>query len=298
MPCYHPLDAWRAPEFGKNGKLAITFRRKEGLDNIKLQLPCGRCTGCMLEKSRQWAVRCMHEAKRSSDNSFVTLTYDDDHLPANGSLVPRDHVLFMKRVRKWCSPKRVRFFNCGEYGSSTLRPHFHTLLFGVDFSDRVRLKRSSSGAYLYTSKLLDGLWSKGACFVGDVSFDSAGYVARYALKKVTGPKAAEHYCGRVPEYATMSRRPGLGLYHALEFMPEWYQRGYLVVNGSKCGFPRYYDDKARKLWPDFVQAVKIGRRREAADSPDNSGVRLSAREAVKEAAIVMLTRSYEDGNDS
>ena len=163
-------------------------------------------------------MRCVHEAKFHDVSCFVTLTYDDEHLPVGGTLVYRHFQLFMKRLRK--SFPKARFFMCGEYGDNTSRPHYHAVLFGVDFRDRVPHARSGSGEVVYASALLSRLWQLGFASVGDFTFESAAYVARYVLKKVTGDLAAEHYrsvdlatgeiVDRVPEFCHMSLKPGIG----------------------------------------------------------------------------------------
>ncbi|QXP08636.1 MAG: replication initiator protein [Arizlama microvirus] len=306
MPCYHPLPAWYSNEETVNGKTAISFRPVSGVrERERLELPCGRCIGCRLERAREWAMRCVHESKLYDDNCFITLTYSDDKLPMipgpfsdrdYPSLRPRDFVLFMKRLRKSLEPKTIRFFHCGEYGDQTLRPHHHALIFNHDFRDRVFVKNSKSGSRLYSSRILDDLWGNGNCWVGDVSFASAGYIARYTLKKVHGDnlQSHEHYYGRVPEYGTMSRRPGIGHAWAMRYMDAWYRDDVVIVNGAKSKPPRYYDNLCEKERPALLARAKRVRREQAASSPDNSGARLLVREVVKAAAIEQLTRSSED----
>lgn len=190
MPCYHPLR----------------LESERGLVRV---VPCGQCIGCRLERSRQWAVRLVHESKLHEKSCFVTLTYAPEHLPPGGTLVPEDLRLFIKRVRHWALPGRVRFFACGEYGDALGRPHYHALLFGVWFSEGALLGGEGAASY-WRSDQLSGLWSKGHASFGRVTFESAAYVARYVLKKVTGAGAPAHYGDRVPEFVRMSRRPGIG----------------------------------------------------------------------------------------
>jgi hypothetical protein len=118
-----------------DGSVKFVSRNKKGVDGT-LELPCGQCIGCRLERSRQWAMRCLHESSLYDRNAFVTLTYDDEHLPPGGSLNYPDFQRFMKRLRK-NSKSPIRFYMGGEYGESTLRPHFHVCLFGYDFPDKV-----------------------------------------------------------------------------------------------------------------------------------------------------------------
>ena len=115
MVCLSPLEAWYSKELNVTGKRSLVFDKREALTGIPVKIPCGQCIGCRLQKSLDWAVRCVHEKSLHEESSFVTLTYDDEHLPANGSLVYRDFQLFMKRYRK-ITGSGVRFLMCGEYG--------------------------------------------------------------------------------------------------------------------------------------------------------------------------------------
>lgn len=200
MPCYGPLTAYRPAEGAPDKRLV--FRKDKSLTGVAIKVPCGKCSGCKLEHSRQWAVRCMHEKRMWNASSFLTLTYDNKHLPNGATLVLSDLQNFMKRYRNHAGDG-VRFFACGEYGEKSLRPHYHILLLNRDIDDR-RFYKMSGENRLYTSVVLDEIWSKGNVIVGDVTFESAAYVARYCMKKITGDKAAAHYGGRLPEFITMS----------------------------------------------------------------------------------------------
>ena len=159
------------------------------------KLPCGQCVGCRLERSRQWAIRCMHEAQMHEDNCFITLTFNPESLDDRSnpwSLDVRDFQLFMKRLRKKYGAG-IRFYHCGEYGELNKRPHYHACIFGFDFPDKRLWKVTNSGHRLYISESLDELWPFGFCTIGNVTFESAAYVARYIMKKVNGDAAADHY---------------------------------------------------------------------------------------------------------
>ena len=168
---------------------------------------CGQCVGCRLERSRQWAIRCVHESQMHEQNCFITLTYSDEFLPENGSLQLKHFQDFMKRLRFHVGGG-IRFFHCGEYGEENGRPHHHAIIFNHDFADK-KVWKTNNGVVLYRSKILEELWPYGFATVGCVSFESAAYVARYITKKVNGDMADSHYLGREPEYITMSRRPGV-----------------------------------------------------------------------------------------
>lgn len=212
MACYRYLKAYRAP----GG--AIVFDSKKGYSDRPLELPCGQCIGCRVERSRQWAIRCVHEAQFHDRNSFITLTYDSVNVPADGGLHVKHWQNFAKRLRHKLGP--FRFFMCGEYGDKNKRPHFHACIFGLDFSaDRVFL-RDSAGGRLYVSPTLESVWGMGQTVLGDVSYESAAYVARYVVGKLTGDKAEIEYCRVEPAtgeswmvrapFTCMSRRPGIG----------------------------------------------------------------------------------------
>ena len=147
MTCYHPLTAYWA--ISKNGDRSITFDiNKSCGSGAVIKLPCGQCVGCRLERSRQWAVRCMHEASLYKRNCFITLTYSNEYLPPNMSLVKSDFQKFMKRLRKRCGSS-VRYYYCGEYGENFGRPHYHAILFGFDFKDKVYWRQNTNGDRCY-----------------------------------------------------------------------------------------------------------------------------------------------------
>lgn len=289
MPCYHPLPAWRSRVWERGKKRGITFRLADGYKDKVLQLPCGKCIGCQLERSRLWAMRCMHEAMGHAENWFATLTYAE--VPPGGSLRPDDFVKFMKRLR--IKHEGVRFFQCGEYGEALQRPHHHAILFNVSFSD-IRWYKGSGAEALYRSEELERLWSHGQVMLGSVTFESAGYVARYSLKKVTGPGADAHYCGRVPEYLTMSRRPGIGRAFIDTYRAQVYRMDSVVVRGRQCKPGRYYDSVQERAAPSVLEKVKMRRRVAAALDSENSGSRLLVREAVREGAVKFLKRGLEE----
>lgn len=240
-------------------------------------------------------MRCMHEASLWEYNCFITLTYDDEHLPPSGSLVPEDYVLFMKRLRKRYG-NGIRFFHCGEYGAKLQRPHHHAILFNLDFGDTQRVCSGVGGtSRLYQSAELSELWGKGFCTIGAATFQSAGYIARYSLKKVVDKNSAEFYKGRVREYLTMSRRPGIGAGWIRRWASEVLKRDEVFVNGTFSKPTRYYDDYMARVAKARMVRIKMDRRDAGRDSVDNTGRRLVEREEVKKAMITQLTRSYEDG---
>lgn len=275
-----------------------------------LFLPCGRCAQCRLERSRQWAVRCVHESKCYEDNSFVTLTYDDRNLPVDRGLRYLDFQLFMKRLRRRFFSSVIRFYMCGEYGEDRDargrvtgrigRPHYHALLFNCGFADKLYFKQVG-GFSLYTSKVLSELWPLGNHLIGAVTFESAAYCARYCLEKINGADAKSHYeivdagsgeiLDRAPEFSRMSLRPGIGAPWLERFMSDVYPRGEVVVNGRLAKSPRYYDDLFRKLGGDSGHFEFLRWQRASEQYQDNTDARLAAKELVAVARLSQLHRS-------
>nr|WAE43321.1 MAG: replication initiator protein [Microviridae sp.] len=295
MPCYHPMIAYRSRTGPLKGKWPIVFNVKDGYADKPVTIPCGKCIGCRLERSRQWAVRCVQEASMHKCNSFITLTYANDNVNDNGvtSLVKNDFTLFMKRFRAmlWEHHKaRVRFFHCGEYGELLFRPHHHSCIFGWDFPDKV-LFSVRDGVRLYRSPFLESLWTFGFSTVGDVTFESAAYVARYVCKKVTGDGADSHYNGRVPEYVTMSRRPGIGKKWLDKFSGDVYTKDMVVVRrGLICKPPKYYDKMYDQFNPIAMRRVKDRRLHEREEV---SYEQLAVSERCCKARVVNLIRNIE-----
>lgn len=297
MPCFHPLKGYYGRVVNpETGKRPVVFNSKDGFDDRKIGVPCGRCIGCRMDRARSWAVRCVHEASLYEKNCFITLTFSDKFLEPSGSLVKADFQNFMKRLRKrfYGNMKGdVRYFHCGEYGDRLGRPHHHACLFNFDFPDRV-LWKVREGVRLYRSAILEQLWPVGFCTVGDVSFESACYVARYVVKKINGDLAPGHYQGRLPEYTTMSRRPGIGRAWFDRFKSDVYPKDFVVIQGRKYKVPQYYDRFLESMSPiehDEVKAERIIRSR---NNPDNSPDRIEARERVAKANLALLKREYED----
>lgn len=323
MPCYKPLDA-----FYKEGSKP-TFKRVS-YKQEQISLPCGRCIGCRLERSRQWAVRCLHEAKLHDENCFITLTYDDENVPWDNGLRISHFQKFMKRLRKKLNGnkkqfieingqkvendeyKKVRFYHCGEYGERFKRPHYHACLFGWEPKDK-KLFKEANGVRIYTSEYLDKVWGMGFTTVGEVTFESAGYVARYILKKINGkekekmdPETGLRIYERVdiqtgeivevqPEYTTMSRRPGIGKEWFDKYKDDVYPSDELIVNSRITRPPRFYDDLYQIENDVVFREIKEERRRQQRDNKWNeTRERLKVREKVKNAQINFLKRNEVD----
>lgn len=302
MPCYHPIPLYRSKE-GLNPKTGkaplVSYSSGKG---ACVRVACGRCIGCRLEKSRQWAGRIMAETQTTIADGqpciFVTLTYRDEELvyggQSHGILVPRHLELFWKRLRKHFPGKSIRYYACGEYGDKSNRPHYHACIFGIDFQDK-KFFAFANGNYLYTSVTLEHIWSHGLCVIGNVDFESAAYVARYCLKKRMGnTKGTYELDGITPEFARMSRRPSIG--------SEWYKRysgdvfphDTFVIRDFPSKPPRYFMRLLEKEDPKLYQKV-VAERAEAAGKnwEESESKRLLVRERVKLSSIRPLTRRLD-----
>lgn len=334
MPCYRPLEAWQTVQ----GE--VVFNKGQGNKHYdlarELNLACGQCVGCRLERSRQWAVRCTHEKQFHEESAFLTLTIRDADMAPGGSLDHRDIQLFLKKLRRhtvralprskiprsarvsafknqtprWDYSKvrgkirinYLRYYMCGEYGPRTDRAHYHMILYGTDFKDKRHhtVSRSNTRDNIYTSKTLDKIWGKGDCYIGEVTFESAAYVARYIMKKVNGPKQQQHYeridaltgeiFKRQPEYTRMSLKPGIGKKWIDKYESDVYPEGTVLARGHKSKSPKYYDKLYKKKDPLQYDDLLWQRMKEA-NPADNTPERLATRERVAKAKIAFLKRN-------
>lgn len=296
MPCYHPLHAWRAPG-------GISFRRESSF-GLRIQLPCGQCIGCRLAKSKDWQIRIVHEASLHPVNSFLTLTYDDQHLPDKRTLVKEDFQKFIRALRKH-TRRKIRYFMCGEYGSrcedhqkkncpecgSIQRPHYHAILFGFDFEDKYHWRTSDRGDRIYRSALLEYHWYQGNSDIGSVTERSAGYVARYSLKKLGGEMAAEKYGDREHPYVAMSLKPGIGANWYAQNETDIFPHDFAVDSkGRKNPVPKYYRRLLEKQNPALAEKLRRERVKKAKGSADNEPERLAVREFIQTKKSERLKR--------
>lgn len=258
----------------------------------------------------------MHEAQLADSACFVTLTYEDAHLPPNGALVYRDFQLFMKRLRaafpvRPGGQKPIRFFMCGEYGPLNLRPHYHACLFNIDFrSDWIPAGKSAAGAVFYSSRRLSNLWGLGFATVQALNKSTAGYTARYVMKKVLGQEAELAYSRSGPdgpvqvpaEFCRMSLKPAIGQAWFDKYWRDVFPHDFVVLDGAKYPPPKAYDRMLKRALSaarregrvgpsvdlDAVEFAREGRARDAA--PDNSPARRAVREQVHLARIRNLKR--------
>lgn len=298
-----------------------------------IEIPCGKCIGCRLDYSRQWAFRCMLELEYHDSAYFVTLTYNDKHVPATAygdpdsgeavdayTLDKRDFQLFMKRLRKAFPDDEIRYYACGEYGSTTFRPHYHAIIYGLHLDDLVDYGKSPSGFPYQTSQKLQNVWSIyhpatkenpawydpiGFVSVGDVTVESCAYVARYIMKKQKGDDSIFYDLHNVePEFTLMSRKPGIGR-QWYDDHPDLYDFEYINLKTDNGGLkfrpPRYYDKLFDVDDPERMKQIKEVRKR-AAENATAAKLRktnlsytelLGVEERKKQEAIKKLKRCIE-----
>lgn len=298
MTCYKPVPARRADSGG------VVIWPELGTSDMAV--PCGFCVGCLLEKRQQWSLRCRHEASCWDFNYFLTLTYEDGKIGYNGkpgldwrgSLDKEHPKLFLRYLRRRvsgasCAPgkkeKPIRVFGCGEYGSQRQRAHYHMLLFNVQFTDTERY-----GERTFTSKLVSELWPFGSHLLGDVTPESASYVAGYALKKVEAIRRDSTYgvvdletgeCAeREREFNFCSTKPGIGQFWYERFKDEL-RHGYCIMDGRQVSVPRFYDKKLRVDAPGLYEEMSFRKYQKGKSfSPaDRTEARLGVRENVVKA---------------
>lgn len=280
------------------------FGKQRKISDRKQKVSCGQCIGCRLDKSREWALRCYHEAQYHDSNSFITLTFAKDPV----SLSHDYFQAFMKRLRFRIGSK-VLMYMCGEYGSvydqngvkidgALGRPHFHAILFGYDFPDRTFWKKSNTGFPIYNSKLLDETWKHGFATTQDFSLEAAAYVARYVTKKITGDQAERHYekitpDGEIiqvkPEYTKMSLKPAIGKKWMADHASDLYPKDFVTASGVKFRPPKYYDKLFEDLDPATMAVIKE-KRKEHAQGNEQSPDRLAVMEKCKQAQASKLER--------
>lgn len=309
MPCYHPLLGYRDNyALTSSGKKKVRIDSRYDADRIAefksdnphldvFPVPCGNCIGCRLEYSRQWAIRCMLESKNYEFNYFLTLTYDNMNVPISTyqevmcdestgevlnivdldslTLAPDHLTKFMKDLRRYYeyhfNHYGIRFFACGEYGDRTGRPHYHILIFNLPIFDLELLKKSSSGFNLYYSPTLSQIWDKGHLLIGDVTFQSCAYVARYVVKKHKGMDA-HLYSDRsqVAPFVRMSRRPGIASEDYFQNGDKYYKYDELFITDGKGDVlklkpPKYFDRLYSEEYPEEFELLK-SKRKESAEN--------------------------------
>lgn len=242
MACAEPIPVWRP---ATSGPLSFaTNAPRDGRAYIKSSVPCGTCILCRGEQARQWAARIYHESQLHQTNSFLTLTYDDKHLPQYGSLQYQDVQKFWKRLRKMLK-RRIRYYAVGEYGGTTLRPHYHACIFGEDFTKDAKVVQTQPHT-LWTNPLLEKAWGMGGVRVGQLNHNTAQYTASYVVKKLRSKQQYVRIDAETGELIPLEQpKARTSLAIAKQWLEQYgnqvYAHDYIVINGKRQKPPKYYD---------------------------------------------------------
>lgn len=252
--CTRPLECFQNPSGGR----PIFGWEGVKLGLSKMEIPCGKCPECCKDYYSSWATRGSRELANWPSTLFVTLTYSDEKLPADGSLRKKDVQDFLKRLKKsFGSTKEnpIRQIYCGEYGTRTNRPHYHCILFNCDFDDKVKWRKTLQGHQVFTSARLDRLWQNGLAEFGFAGPGSIAYLFKYILKKKSRKERLQPLVIErdgvtyevAHEFIEASRNPGIGAWMRGS---ESLKKGFLSVNGVKQKLPKYYMEWLRVNDPE------------------------------------------------
>lgn len=236
---------------------------------------------------------------------MLTLTYNQEHIPIDGSVNKPELVKFCKRLRRKIEPRRISYFGCGEYGEKFSRPHYHILIFGYNFPDRYKWKlrnpkyynrfSTADAYYMYRSPTLEKLWKLGFTSIGEITIQSAGYVARYVRKKITGEIALKHYKGLMPEFAIMSKKPAIGKEWLRKYLSDVYPKDFFHIEGKRYSPPRYYDKLLMRWNWSMYEGVKKQRELNLIKEDNPTMMR---KQKHKRLVTAGLERSYEIGSEN
>jgi len=245
MSCFHPIKAWRV-----ENNTRLVFSENHKYDKYKtecLRIPCGRCIGCLLDRANSHATRCWCQTQTSDINEccFITLTYDNEHLPEGGYLKIKDEQDFWKRLRYYKPECKIKYFGCGEYGPNTHRCHWHFCVWGYKPKDLVFYKFNKNSDKLYKSKELKEIWGNGFVIIGNLTYRSACYVSRYCTKKIFKKQNWAKQIDVKPECTICSK--GIGLEYWEKFKENIKKNNGIMIKIDKTvknkKIPKYYMNK-------------------------------------------------------
>ncbi|QXP08179.1 MAG: replication initiator protein [Arizlama microvirus] len=269
-----------------------TFRRKgKDIYTKPVYVNCGKCMACLSKKKNEWAIRLYGESMTHKESCFLTLTYDQKYLPTDNKVKLSHITNFIKKIRLHCLPKRIRFFQVGEYGDQRQRPHYHIIIYGYDFNDKQFLYTDDNGLKHFNSVQLSKLWKKGLSEVGEVNIASCLYISKYVVKSVV-----EYVDDETPIITTMSRRPGIGKLFFDKYRSDMLPHGYIVINGIKFSIPKYFFNCLKKV--DMLQYTQIKSKRKQYAEEKAKDFTPAYREALKinSEKRAKTKRSFEDAN--
>jgi len=221
MPCYKSKPAW---ETSLDGRKSITFKWRNDREPDYF-IDCGKCEGCRARARTDWATRIYHESQEWDRNCFLTLTYDDKHLPE--TIQKKEIQSFINRLRK-SSDRPIRYYACGEYGEKTRRPHYHAIIFNEDFlSSKFQYAISDS---MYGNSHLQRTWGKGQVTISEFNHARAKYTAGYVTKKINDTDT----------FALMSCRPPIGRTWLQKHHDNIRRNETIVIDGERLPIPRVY----------------------------------------------------------
>ena len=288
-------------------------------------IPCQNCWACNMNYSAEWATRIMYECQKTDHNYFITLTYDDEHLPIasktwyngttyendgtwEGTLDPKDMDKFINSLRKYFERKGhtgIKYYYCGEYGTTTYRPHHHLILMKCPLDIEQFYDCHIDGRYKehWKSHEIERFWKNGMIDIGEVEWASAAYVARYCMKKIFHNTTKERYFeeGKYPEYVRMSRRPGIGMDYYREHVKDIYKYDEINVknfHGMTITVkpPKAWDRKFKEQFPEEYENLKLSRqkaadranqiKREMTDMTDLQMLELKAQEVIRKGKLL------------
>ena len=303
MPCYSPIKAWEKRHPEDNGNYGITFTPAEAQLDSPIDIPCGGCIGCRLDKAADWSTRATNELRYHDDACFITLTYNDDHLPNDKSINRDDPRNFLRRLRRAYPDQKIRYFGCGEYGKNQQgeinpftgkpdigRPHYHYIIYGMNFDDRRLI--NDDDIPQYESQQLEELWGKGFTSLGNADQKNIDYISQYTTKKINGNMAADHYkyldpvtgeeINRQPEFISVSTQPGIGSQWFDDFEGDCLKGFITNGKGRVQKIPKYYKRQMKERFcsENYETVKKNTMKHVKPDHPDNSPERLKAREEV------------------
>jgi hypothetical protein len=261
MTCINPRLAYRKT----NGQFTLAKIGDTAPIEKSTLVPCGQCMSCRISHQRQWATRMVHESYSHKESCFITLTIDEEHRNPTHSVDQRDMQLFVKRLRKELEPMKIRIFYCAEYGTKSMREHYHAIIFGYMPEDKKPYKRNQQGDMLYISDTLTRIWGKGHLTIGEFNSSTADYCAKYVTKSYIGKDKENAYnwvdengeiIQRTPPFQSSSKRPGLGSDFYDKYKDQLYAFDQTVIDGKPRSIPKAYDRKYKKENPDLFKVVK------------------------------------------
>lgn len=294
MSCTHPLTAWKPLSTHASKPVYFGKVRPIGEPTKEIKLPCRQCIGCLRSRQMDWSTRMMHEASLWEDNYFLTPTYDENNLPSDRSLIYRHFQLFMKKIRKHFTGLTIRFVVAGEYGEQLQRPHFHAIIYNLPLTD-LELYSNNGGNKLYTSALIEKLWTFGGVKIGEVNATTCKYVAGYMLKELksknweieytTLPDENGEIIKRTKPFNHMSTRPGIGKAWFEKHSKDCFPSDFLIVEGKKVPVPGYYDLLYSRDYPEEFEKIQQQREKNMQSESfiyNNTPERLATRTKIAE----------------